>query len=60
MIDWRPYVRRDFDEAAGLFQLAGAARPDDAAAPLLALRAASLRHDPPADDWDGTYYATSK
>ena len=54
------YVRRDFDEAAGLFQLAGAARPDDVAAPLLAARADSLRQDAPADDWDGTYYATSK
>ena len=54
------YVRRDFDEAAGLFRIAGRARPDDAAAPLLAARADSLRHDPPSDDWDGTYYATSK
>ena len=54
------YTRRDFDEAAGLFQLAGAARPDDVAAPLLAARAAALRHDPPSEDWDGTYQATSK
>ena len=54
------YARRDFDEAAGLFELAGAARPDDVAAPLLAARAAALRDDPPSDDWDGTYHATAK
>jgi adenylate cyclase len=54
------YLRRDFDQASGLFRRARAARPDDVAAALLAARAAALRDDPPTGDWDGTYHATSK
>jgi adenylate cyclase len=54
------YFGRDFDQAAGLFGLARAARPNDLAATILEARATALRDNPPADDWDGTYQATSK
>jgi adenylate cyclase len=54
------YFHRDFEEAAALFQRAGAARADDKAAMLLAARASELQRDPPAEQWNGTYVATAK
>jgi adenylate cyclase len=54
------YGCRDFAQAANLFRLAAAARPDDRAATVLAVRADELLRDPPPEDWDGTYYAVAK
>ena len=54
------YVRRDFEQARDLFCRAGAARPDDKAATVLATRADTLLRDPPPGTWDGTYVATTK
>jgi adenylate cyclase len=54
------YFHRDFEQAAELFRIAAAARPDDKAAVVLATRADELLRDPPPEGWDGTYYATAK
>ena len=54
------HFSRDFEQAAELFRIAAAARPDDMAAMVLATRADELLRDPPPDGWDGTYYATAK
>ena len=54
------YLERDFGQAIGLFGLAHVARPGDAAAALLQQRAAALYEHAPAEEWDGTYQATSK
>ena len=58
---WRRTSAATSSRRATLFRLAGAARPDDVAATLLAARAdALLRRSAARDDWDGTYYATAK
>jgi hypothetical protein len=56
----RAYLGRDFGQAGELFRLAGAARPDDKVATVLAIRADELLRDPPPTDWDDTYYAVAK
>jgi adenylate cyclase len=54
------YFARRFADAAVGFRAAAAARPGDKAAPLMALRADDLAHDPPPAEWDGIHVQTSK
>ena len=54
------YFAMDFARAADAFRVAGAARPNDQAASVMATRAEKLAGVPLPMEWDGVYHATSK